>query len=516
MAKEISIICLFLTINNGCCQTLDDAKNLFTELFINKSYNKQVRPITDQYYAIPVTVYFELFGIHELDEVAEKIAVAGYLDIIWTDEQLVWDRAAYNDIGAIFVLQHKLRHIDVESSQSENSMGEIYKRLNRVTSQSDYNIGESYKRLNRVTSQSEYNIGESYKRLNRVSSHSEYNMCESYKRLNRVSSHSESYKRLNRVSSHSESYKRLNHVSSYSEYNMGELYKRLNRVSSHIFIIPADAGEKISYSVTVFLSFAVFLTMITAQLPINSESTSILSIYIVVQLGYCILFLVVNAFQLRIHHRKECNEKSKIYVIAVKLQRRICCWRKKIHHDTHEQGRIDVEDGRVTENASSKMNQIEDAIIWRDVSSAIDFFGFWILMGTDLIITLLIFIYISAIKPGISNSLNMNTNLSQLSISAWNVHGLGDKMKDQLFLETLNSDINILIETWTGVNKKTDLPDYVSISKSRKKKKKARRKSGGIIVLYRKALSKCITYGEKGTTSENRLWLKLDWNHFWF
>jgi hypothetical protein len=47
-----------------------------------------------------------------------------------------------------------------------------------------------------------------------------------------------------------------------------------------------------------------------------------------------------------------------------------------------------------------------------------------------------------------------NAYLSQLSISAWNIHGLGDKIEDNIFREKLNSDINILLETWTGENKK--------------------------------------------------------------
>ena len=91
------------------------------------------------------------------------------------------------------------------------------------------------------------------------------------------------------------------------------------------------------------------------------------------------------------------------------------------------------------------------------------------------------------------------TNLSQLSISAWNVHGLGEKLNDEAFLEKINNDINILIETWTGINKKVSLPDYVTISKSRKKKNKSKRNSGGIIVFYKKTLSKGLTYIENGT-----------------
>lgn len=114
------------------------------------------------------------------------------------------------------------------------------------------------------------------------------------------------------------------------------------------------------------------------------------------------------------------------------------------------------------------------------------------------------------------NIMQNDTNLSQLSISAWNVHGLGEKLNDESFLEKINNDINILLETWTGINKKVSLPDYASISKSRKKRKKCKRNSGGIIVFYKKTLSKGLTYLEKGTKSENRLWLKLDRNFFDF
>ena len=41
----------------------------------------------------------------------------------------------------------------------------------------------------------------------------------------------------------------------------------------------------------------------------------------------------------------------------------------------------------------------------------------------------------------------------QFTISAWNVRGLGDKMKDDLFRNKIQSDINILIETWKGILK---------------------------------------------------------------
>jgi hypothetical protein len=51
----------------------------------------------------------------------------------------------------------------------------------------------------------------------------------------------------------------------------------------------------------------------------------------------------------------------------------------------------------------------------------------------------------------------MNTNLS---ISSWNVDGLGDKCKDDLFLSCMKYDINILLETWKGTDANINIPDF--------------------------------------------------------
>ena len=40
---------------------------------------------------------------------------------------------------------------------------------------------------------------------------------------------------------------------------------------------------------------------------------------------------------------------------------------------------------------------------------------------------------------------NYTTLMNQLSISAWNVHGLGEKIHDNSFREKINSEINILL-----------------------------------------------------------------------
>lgn len=51
-----------------------------------------------------------------------------------------------------------------------------------------------------------------------------------------------------------------------------------------VFVIPADAREKMSFAMTVFLSLGVFLLILSIQLPIDSDKTSLLEVYIVFQM----------------------------------------------------------------------------------------------------------------------------------------------------------------------------------------------------------------------------------------
>ncbi|XP_063448083.1 neuronal acetylcholine receptor subunit alpha-6-like [Mytilus trossulus] len=371
-----------MSVCNGFHQSSDVAKNLFNDLFINKSYNKQVRPINDQNDAILVTVNFRLFSIHNFDEVAEKIAVSGYLDVIWWDDHLVWNRSAYNDIYDMIVLQFHL-HLTLDKTKPDIVLKNGFNKFEELGGSFYYVIAD----YNGLVAWYPYHMFESQCAMDVTFDPFDEQTCHvifsiwTY-RYYEVGFYPDSKLGLggyveNSLWTITSTSVQINRVLGSDEIDFTINLRRkpmyyivniiislifLGILNSLVFIIPADAGEKMSYSVTVFLSFAVFLTIIKAQLPVNSESTSILSIYIVVQLSYCILVLVVNSFLLRMHHRNECNEKSKIFVIAVKLQRRMCFWRSKTQSDTYEKKHTNVTDGCAIENASPKMNDSEDAM----------------------------------------------------------------------------------------------------------------------------------------------------------
>lgn len=153
------------------------------------------------------------------------------------------------------------------------------------------------------------------------------------------------------------------------------------------FVVPADAGEKMSYSVTVFLSFAVFLTIISAQLPVNSESSSFLSLYLIFQMILGALVLVISSVQLRLHHRKNNQNISRFFVGVVMTERRLRC-RRKCHHSRK------VRTCFVEKYVENEMLP-ESGIEWHDVTSAIDFFCFWIFLIVNTTATITLFLFIS-------------------------------------------------------------------------------------------------------------------------
>jgi hypothetical protein len=155
----------------------------------------------------------------------------------------------------------------------------------------------------------------------------------------------------------------------------------LGILSPVVFIIPADAGEKMGYAVTIFLTFVVFLTIISAQLPVNSESVSNMSIYLIIKLFFGALIILITSLQLRIHHRKSDRKIGKVLRSMVRFERRLRCMNENT---------IDIEEA---EEKEADVRKMEPNIEWIDVSSAIDFFCFWVLLSADILISAVIFTY---------------------------------------------------------------------------------------------------------------------------
>ncbi|CAC5401853.1 CHRND [Mytilus coruscus] len=75
-----------------------------------------------------------------------------------------------------------------------------------------------------------------------------------------------------------------------------------------VFKLPVDSGEKTSFSLTVLLAYGVYLTMISAEIPSTSVSTSYLSLYLVFILTLGVIAILLTIVIQRIHFKTEDEE----------------------------------------------------------------------------------------------------------------------------------------------------------------------------------------------------------------
>ena len=78
------------------------------------------------------------------------------------------------------------------------------------------------------------------------------------------------------------------------------LVSTLNNV---VLVLPVECGEKMSVSVTTFLTLAVFMTLIKDSLPSNSDTVCYLTIYLATQLTLGGLAVVLTAVVVACHHK---------------------------------------------------------------------------------------------------------------------------------------------------------------------------------------------------------------------
>ena len=69
------------------------------------------------------------------------------------------------------------------------------------------------------------------------------------------------------------------------------------------FFLPPESGERISLTITILLAVAVFLELVNATLPRNSDTIPILAIFFVVMMALSVLSLMTTCIILVIHYQ---------------------------------------------------------------------------------------------------------------------------------------------------------------------------------------------------------------------
>ncbi|XP_046575829.1 neuronal acetylcholine receptor subunit alpha-7-like [Haliotis rubra] len=108
----------------------------------------------------------------------------------------------------------------------------------------------------------------------------------------------------------------------------------ISTLNPFVFLVKAETGEKLSISITLFLSFTVFVTLISGMLPQTSSSASLISLYVCVQLHLSGLYVICCIFIQRVSHMQAHNKATRFMAKMGKMIRT-----KRIRQLTEEESK---------------------------------------------------------------------------------------------------------------------------------------------------------------------------------
>ncbi|XP_069114214.1 acetylcholine receptor subunit delta-like [Argopecten irradians] len=389
----------------------NDTKELHNYLFKNKTYNRKIRPIEYQDDALIVNIDLYLIGINSVDEVQERMTTTAYLSISWYDNNLKWTPSMFNDIDHILVPQSDIWKPDVALQNGFTRLKQLGDDfiLMRVDDdgyvywlpfevfETKCSIDIQYFPFDQQTCSIIVGVWMSTVDIIDVQAGSKGIQLDDYQSNGQwdvvntsavasLSVYSES------LVTFSITMKRNPH---YIMVSIVFPILLLSILAVFTFLIPIESGEKMSYAMTLYLAFAVFLTIVSSSLP-ESGTMSLLSTYLVVLLSIGTTIIMITALQLRLHYRDNFREIPNCVKSLVR-----CCIRLQCRSTGQIQALKDTEKIKiqsVTVSAEERLSPIpippsrDDKITWPDVTSAIDFLCFWVFLFVVNVSTVALFV----------------------------------------------------------------------------------------------------------------------------
>lgn len=142
----------------------------------------------------------------------------------------------------------------------------------------------------------------------------------------------------------------------------------LASLSVFVFQLPPDSGEKMGYCLTTLLAFAVYLTLVSANIPTTSINTPCLSVYLIIMLSMGVTAVLLTIYILKCHHSPEDkpipNYLKRFCELVAKMPC-ACCKQKNVVDG------LDLE-----EKVKAPVENIEPELTWQEVTRILDNFFF--------------------------------------------------------------------------------------------------------------------------------------------
>ena len=298
---------------------------------ITTDYDRTLRPVLDHQTILNLTFNMKIWQIMEIDEKHQKITIQNYFQMRWVNEMLRWNPEDFGNITNVPVRPDQVWTPDVVLLNCADSEGDVIQKKTDVVSLDYTGACYWYPKVMMTASfiaHTKYfpfdsqNISFRFESWSlpatkfRIQTNNDSMVDEHY--------HHSSLWKL--VGQDKEVSLQKYNGDIYSDINFTFMFSRkpsyyvtalilpcliLVSIVMFSYYLPASSGERMGVVVTALLGFAVFLEVVSDSLPQNSNSTSILSMYILGTMFQCALSFFVTCFVITLIHKTHNNNDLK-------------------------------------------------------------------------------------------------------------------------------------------------------------------------------------------------------------
>ena len=361
---EFALIFLNIYMSRTYSQTYGDADQLFMDAL--NGYNKHVRPVLNQTDVLQVNVSYDIVGIQDINEVEGTLTVYFQFQYKWFDEKISWNPNVYNNTGTIALPVDAVWKPELVLT---NPAGPVTTVDSSMTTVRYYSNGQALWFPTGIISIACF-IDIKYYPFDTQS-------CPLYFSVSNYLSSEMSLYLVNKVAP----------LAHYTRSGVWDLSKTeatvtdrgvqafkvtlsmvrrptfvaliilapimiLSFLNMLVFFIPADSGERISFTITLLLSQTVFLTIVSDSIPHTSNPLAILCYFIGLQVLLSAIICVVTILNLNLYH-KDPEDPVPLWICRLFRKGEVKSGTSENKHEKLDLHKIKSDDTNAKEKSSS-------------------------------------------------------------------------------------------------------------------------------------------------------------------
>ncbi|XP_050408918.2 neuronal acetylcholine receptor subunit alpha-7 [Patella vulgata] len=383
----VVLILLSTSIYSSEAATAEDVARLFQEKVMNGS--SKIRPVMNQSDIVDVEMTLHIVSLLDVNEVQQSVEATIWMQVFWKNELLVWNPNDYGNLTSVYPPETNMWKPDLAISNGYDELTPVGLDFvllqSRHDGETEWNPGQKVSFLCKIdVSKFPFDMQTcSMVFFNWAGKRDETSL--NYRESTEMKEAEAGYANSEWAIIERRTEKQQNSPHETVRVILVLQRKSLSLVLTvllpvillaflnvFVFLLPTESGEKLSFSVTVLLSQAVFLSFISGLMPQTSDSISGLSIYISAQLVLSAIYVLVTCFNLSMYHRDSRNRPIPRWLT------KILCVRVDSDNNVYP----------IKEN-DEKLVTMADSLTGSDICLRLDRICFWVFLIVVFLMTAL-------------------------------------------------------------------------------------------------------------------------------